>query len=117
MRVLSLRITDRTLGEVVEYLRQQSGANIVVMQGKDAKVSLDLTDVTWRDALEIAAEKAGCVVVDNKGRHPVRRTAAARFVGIPPGLEESPRSSTASPRSAAPTSSSHPTSKARCPCA
>ncbi|MFT5289551.1 MAG: type IV pilus assembly protein PilQ [Planctomycetota bacterium] len=59
---VSLRVEERALSEVVDYLRDQAGANIVIVEGGDATVSLDLTDVNWLDALEIAAELAGCVV-------------------------------------------------------
>ncbi len=59
---VSLRVEGRTLSEVVQYLREQSGANIVVLGGGDNEVSLDLTDVPWREALELVCELAGCVV-------------------------------------------------------
>ena len=59
---VSLRVEGRKLAEVVQYLRDQSGFNIVVMQGADAPVSLDLVNVHWREALDLAAELAGCVV-------------------------------------------------------
>ncbi len=59
---ISLRVESRQLVEVVDYVRVQSGANIVVMEGGDIEVSLDLSDVPWRDALDLAAEYAGCVV-------------------------------------------------------
>ncbi|MFT5284527.1 MAG: type IV pilus assembly protein PilQ [Planctomycetota bacterium] len=59
---VSLRIDGRQLDEVVDYIRVQSGANIVVMEGGDSTISLDITDIPWRDALDLAAESAGCVV-------------------------------------------------------
>ena len=61
---VNLRVEERLLSEVVEYLREQSGANIVLVvpEGADVSISLELTDVPWRDALDIAAESAGCVV-------------------------------------------------------
>ncbi len=59
---VSLRVEGRALSEVVQYLREQSGANVVVMEGGDEVVSLELTDVPWRDALDLASEAAGCVV-------------------------------------------------------
>ncbi len=64
---VSLRLEGRKLDEVVTYLREQSSANIVVIQGGDTPISLELTDVPWRDALEVAAEKAGCVVEERTG--------------------------------------------------
>lgn len=61
---VSLRIEGRQLREVVDFLREQSGANIVVLDEEAASdaVSLDVTDVPWRDALDLAAELSGCVV-------------------------------------------------------
>jgi type IV pilus assembly protein PilQ len=61
---VSLRLEGRQLQEVVDFLRDQSGANIVVLDAEASQdsISLDLTDVPWRDALELAAELAGCVV-------------------------------------------------------
>lgn len=61
---VSLRVPGRPLADVVAYLQSQSGANIVVKQGADKLVTLDLTDVPWRAALDIAAHYAGCVVED-----------------------------------------------------
>lgn len=58
---VSLRVEGRALSEIVQYLREVSGANIVVKEGGDTLISLDLTDVPWLDALELAAELAGCV--------------------------------------------------------
>jgi type IV pilus assembly protein PilQ len=61
---VSLRIEGRQLREVVDFLREQSGSNIVILDEEAAadSISLDVTDVPWRDALELAAELADCVV-------------------------------------------------------
>ena len=64
---VDLRVEGRALSDVVQYLREQSGANIVVLPGADEPVSLELSDVSWRDALEIAAESVGAVVVERTG--------------------------------------------------
>ncbi len=63
---VNLRVEQRKLSEVVQYLREQSGANIVLVlpEGSDKAISLELTDVAWRDALDIAAEAAQCVVAE-----------------------------------------------------
>lgn len=64
---VDLDIVDKDLSLVVQLLRGRSGANIVILEGGDNKVdALELTDVFWRDALEYAAEKAGCVVEEDK---------------------------------------------------
>jgi len=60
---VSLRVEERQLSTVVRTLREASGANIVVIgDAAEKKVSLDLDDVHWRQALDLAAEDAGCVV-------------------------------------------------------
>jgi type IV pilus assembly protein PilQ len=64
---VNLRVEGRALSEIAQYLRDQSGANIVVLDGGDSNVSLELTDVPWREALEIAAEAAKCVVEERTG--------------------------------------------------
>jgi type IV pilus assembly protein PilQ len=64
---VNLRVEGRALSDIVQYLREQSGANIVVLEGADENISLELSDVTWRDALDIAAEAAECVVVERTG--------------------------------------------------
>jgi type II secretory pathway component GspD/PulD (secretin) len=64
---VTLRVEGRALSEVVDYLREQTGANLVLMPGEYDPISLELSDVPWRDALEIAAETAGCVVEERTG--------------------------------------------------
>jgi len=76
---VSLRVEGRELSEVVQYLREQSGNNIVVVEGGDTLISIDVTDVPWIDALDLAAELAGCVVEE--------RTAGVLVVGRPPRVD------------------------------
>ena len=75
---VSLRLEGRQLQEVVDFLRDESGANIVILDEEAASdaISLDLTDVPWREALELAAELAGCVVEE--------RTAGVLTLTRPP---------------------------------
>jgi type II secretory pathway component HofQ len=76
---VSLRVEGRELIEVVEYLREESGANIVVLPTDLEPISMDLTDVHWLDALDLAAELAGCVVEE--------RTAGVLVVDKPPRVD------------------------------
>ncbi len=76
---VSLRVESRQLSEVVQYLREQSGYNLVVLEGGETPISLDVTDVSWRDALELAAEMAGCTVEE--------RTAGVLVVVRPPRVD------------------------------
>lgn len=67
---VNLNIADRSLDDVVAELRARSGANIVVIDHptdekrviSDKRVTIELSDVPWRDALELVAEKVGAVV-------------------------------------------------------
>jgi type II secretory pathway component GspD/PulD (secretin) len=76
---VSLRVESRQLSEIVQYLREQSGYNIVVLEGGETPVSLDVTDVSWRDALDLATELAGCTVEE--------RTAGVLVVVRPPRVD------------------------------
>lgn len=61
---VTFEVKDRDLAEVVEYIRQGTSMNVVLDEGIEAKVTLSLNRVPWRQALEIAANKAGCVVIE-----------------------------------------------------
>ena len=54
---------EQPLSEVVKYLRDRSGANVVILDGSGDKLQdLDIQDVDWRDALDYACQMASCVV-------------------------------------------------------
>lgn len=66
---VSLRVEGRRLEEVVQFLRERSGANLVIVPNQDGgedfaatPITLDLADVPWRQVLELAAESAGGIV-------------------------------------------------------
>jgi type IV pilus assembly protein PilQ len=61
--IKDMDLRDRPLKQVVEFLREKSGINIVIDEDIDARVTLKLRDVHWRDALDLAVERAGCVIV------------------------------------------------------
>jgi type IV pilus assembly protein PilQ len=64
---VSLNVVEQDLSQVVQYLRDRSGANIVIIEGGDHKVrDLQISDVHWRDALDYAATLADCVVEEDK---------------------------------------------------
>ena len=70
---VNLRIAEQSLEDVVALLRDRSGANIVVIDPKDGDpiskkpISIELSDVGWRDALDLVAETAGVVVEQRQG--------------------------------------------------
>ena len=64
---VSINVVEQELAQVIQHLRDRSGANIVLIEGGDNKVrDLQISDVYWRDALEYAVELAGCVVEEDK---------------------------------------------------
>jgi type IV pilus assembly protein PilQ len=69
---VTLNVAERTLENVVDFLRERSGANIEIIDTEKDVVStlvirsMELHDVHWKVALEIAAEKAGCVVEERR---------------------------------------------------
>ena len=64
---VSLNVVEQPLSQVVQFLRDRSGANIVLLEGGANLVNdLQITDVYWRDALEYATQLAGCVVTEDK---------------------------------------------------
>jgi len=64
---VSFNVAEQDLYQIVQHLRDRSGANIVILEGGENKVrDLQITDVGWRDALEYAVELAGCVVEEDK---------------------------------------------------
>jgi len=65
---VSLDIVEQPLSEVVKYLRDRSGANVVILDGSGDKLvrDLDIQDVDWRDALDYACQMASCVVTEDR---------------------------------------------------
>jgi len=62
LSLVSLDVVDTSLADVIEFIRERSGTNIVLGPGVDEVITLKLTDVPWKKALELAAEKAGCIL-------------------------------------------------------
>lgn len=64
---VSLNVVEQELSQVVQYLRDRSGANIVILEGGENLVKdLQVTDLHWRDALDYATQLAGCVVEEDR---------------------------------------------------
>jgi len=69
---VTLNSAERTLEDVVQFLRERSGANIEIIDTEKDVIStmvirsLMVSDVHWRTALEIAAEKVGGVVEERR---------------------------------------------------
>ncbi|MEE2857610.1 MAG: secretin N-terminal domain-containing protein [Planctomycetota bacterium] len=63
---LNIEFQDAELAVVLDLLAKQSGANIVIAEEVQGKVSLTLRDVPWREALETIVKTAGYVVVSER---------------------------------------------------
>jgi type IV pilus assembly protein PilQ len=64
---LSLKLKDRDLRDVVASVRRKASVNIIMDPGIEEAVTIDLQDVPWRQALDLVAEQAGCVVTELQG--------------------------------------------------
>ncbi|MEQ1630804.1 MAG: hypothetical protein ABL997_00430 [Planctomycetota bacterium] len=64
---LTLRLKDRDLRDVIASIRRKANVNIIMEPGIEATVSIDLADVHWRQALDLVAEQAECVVTELDG--------------------------------------------------
>ena len=64
---LTLRLKDHSFKKVVESIRQKVGVNIIMDPSAEGSITIDLLDVEWRQALELLAEAANCVVVEVAG--------------------------------------------------
>src|SRR5262245_33550710 len=62
---VSFDVKDRELSAVVDFIRARADVNIVVAPEITDKVTLSLKEVGWRQALDLVAERAGCVVVQS----------------------------------------------------
>ena len=63
---INIEFQDAELAVVLELLAKQSGANIVISEDVQGKVSLTLRDVPWREALNTIVKTAGYVVVSER---------------------------------------------------
>ena len=61
---VTLTVKDQPLEDVIKHIQEASGVNLILAEGIDEKVTLNLVQVEWRIALEIAAEAAGCTLVE-----------------------------------------------------
>lgn len=64
---LTLKLKDRDLRDVVLSIRRKANVNIIMDPGIEAAVTIDMQDVHWRQALNLVAEQAGCVVSEQEG--------------------------------------------------
>lgn len=64
---LTLKLKDRDLRDVVSSIRRKANVNIIMDPSIEEVVTIDLQDVHWRQALDLVAEQANCVVSEVAG--------------------------------------------------
>ena len=65
--LVTFDVLERPLQDLARHIGDKAGVNIILAKGIEANVTIALKDVEWRQALELVAEKAGCVVVKLAG--------------------------------------------------
>ena len=66
--VITLDVQDRPLDDVLEHIRNKVGVSIVTPPDTEGNVTISLREIPWRDALELVAENAGCIVTEKGAR-------------------------------------------------
>jgi type II secretory pathway component HofQ len=61
---VTLDVTDESVREVLRSIAAEAGVNIVLDPEVDARITLRLMDVGWRDALDVIARDARLRVVE-----------------------------------------------------
>lgn len=63
--LISLDVREQSFGEIIDYIRQQTGKNILADdEVKDIKVTVTFTQIPWKKVLEIIAKEHNCLVED-----------------------------------------------------
>jgi len=63
-RTVSLVVTEVAIGEVVDSIAKQVGANVVISPDVKGTVTMRLEDVSWRSAIQVSAMSLGYVVME-----------------------------------------------------
>lgn len=61
---VTLNAKDQPLADVIQFIRERANVNIILAEGVEEKVTIGLDKVAWRVALDLVAQKTGCVVVE-----------------------------------------------------
>lgn len=64
--LISITLDNVLLADVVRIFARSSGANIIIPEGLDEKVSANLNDVDWRQALEVILADKNYVLVQRR---------------------------------------------------
>ena len=65
-KLIEMKFENQDIKYVITTIAVQAGANVVIGQSVKGTVTLHLRNVPWRDAIEIVARAANCVVVPER---------------------------------------------------
>jgi type IV pilus assembly protein PilQ len=65
-KLVEMKFENQDIKYVITTIAVQAGANVVIGQSVKGTVTLHLRNVPWRDAIEIVARAANCVVVPER---------------------------------------------------
>jgi type II secretory pathway component HofQ len=65
---ITFEAKERPISDILDHIRSIVGVNVLLAPGIDDTITLKLTDVPWRDALDIVSEKAGCIVIEKSAK-------------------------------------------------
>lgn len=60
---ITIRAVNQPLADVLNFIQERAGVNLILAEGIDEKVTVILDKVEWNLALEVVAERSGCVLV------------------------------------------------------
>lgn len=61
--LVTIQAKDQPIEDVLGYIEEQAGVNIILAEGVEGTVTVELHQVPWRLALRIVADKTGSVLV------------------------------------------------------
>jgi len=63
--LISLDVREQSFGEIIEYIREQTGKNILADdEVKTISVTITLNQIPWKKVLEVIAKEHNCLVED-----------------------------------------------------
>src|SRR5271155_3265967 len=74
---IDVDVTDKDVSEVIADIAKKAGKNVAVEKGIHDKVTVQLNQVSWRDAIDFLAKRAGCKVEEQGPALVVKKVGAA----------------------------------------
>ena len=64
---IDLAVKDADVDDVLRMIAAAAKISVVVADDVDAKVTLEVRNVTWRQAIDVIAQLEGLTVVEDRG--------------------------------------------------